>query len=199
MCGVLGATSGGTLLTGGCGRTPQRRAEFEAGSFATQLAFRQSVVPHLRRPHPLPPGSTRLAKYAGRVRRRRPWRRRAWWGNKVGDSSFEAAQRFACRLASGAFASVVGAAFGVAADLGDRDRVKGAVELPVPARVVAVSDGASGGRGQGAVPFAAAKALVGVAAGVDDFGEEPGGDQRADAVEVVKVVSAAVTSSVIWR
>src|SRR4249919_4022226 len=29
---------GGTLLNGGCGRTPQRRAELEAGSSATQLA-----------------------------------------------------------------------------------------------------------------------------------------------------------------
>ncbi len=75
----LGGTSGGTLLRGGCGRTPQRRAEFEAGSFATQLAFRQSVVPHLRRPHPLWPRSARPAGEAGWSERRHLQRRDAWW------------------------------------------------------------------------------------------------------------------------
>src|SRR5215213_6974578 len=75
----LGGTSGGTLLGGGCGRTPQRRAEFEAGSFATQLAFRQSVVPHLRRPHPLWPRSARPAGEAGWSERRHLQRRDAWW------------------------------------------------------------------------------------------------------------------------
>src|SRR5215211_2020745 len=75
----LGGTSGGTLLGGGCGRTPQRRAEFEAGSLATQLAFRQSVVPHLRRPHPLWPRSARPAGEAGWSARRHLQRRDAWW------------------------------------------------------------------------------------------------------------------------
>src|SRR5688572_24890819 len=79
MCEVLGGASGGTLLRGGCGRTPQRRAEFEAGSFATQLAFRQSVVPLLRRPHPLWPRSARPGGEAGWSERRHLLRRDAWW------------------------------------------------------------------------------------------------------------------------
>jgi hypothetical protein len=69
----------GTLLRGGCGRTPQRRAEFEAGSFATQLAFRQSVVPHLRRPHPLWPRSARLGGAARWPQRRHLQHRDALW------------------------------------------------------------------------------------------------------------------------
>ena len=112
------------------------------------LAVRPFVVPRLRRPHP------RQSRSAG------PTGAPEWGSggqggvgahgavDAVGDSSFEAAQRFAAGLAFGAFALVVGAAFGVTADLGDRDRVQRAVELPVPAGVVAVSDGASGGRRQ---------------------------------------------------
>ena len=50
-----------------------------AGSFATQFAFRQSVVPHLRRPHPLWPRSARPAGEAGWSERRHLQRRDAWW------------------------------------------------------------------------------------------------------------------------
>ena len=41
----------------------------------------------------------------------------------VGQSPLQASQRFAFCFAGAAFAFVVGAAFGVAADLGERDRV----------------------------------------------------------------------------
>jgi hypothetical protein len=45
--------------------------------------------------------------------------------HNVRQSPFQAAQGLPFRLAGGPFAFVVGAAFGVAADLGERDRVKG--------------------------------------------------------------------------
>src|SRR5215211_4437538 len=79
----------------------------------------------------------------------------------VGESPFQAAQGFPFRLAGSAFAFVVDAAFGVATNLGDGDGVEGPVELPIPARVEPVSDGATGGGGQrcGAVPLAAANAF----------------------------------------
>jgi hypothetical protein len=100
-------------------------------------------------------------------------------------SPFQAAEGFSFRLAGGAFAFVVGAAFGVAADLGERDRVEGPVELLVPAGVEPVSDGAAGGGRQrcGAVG-GGERVAIGVAVDVDDLGDEPGGDQRSDAVEV---------------
>src|SRR5215203_3244875 len=63
----------------------------------------------------------------------------------VGESPFQAAQGFPFRLAGSAFAFVVDAAFGVATNLGDGDCVEGPVELPIPARVEPVSDGATGG------------------------------------------------------
>src|SRR5829696_5654832 len=66
----------------------------------------------------------------------------------VGESPFQAAQGFPFRLAGSAFAFVVDAAFGVATNLGDGDCVEGPVELPIPARVEPVSDGATGGGGQ---------------------------------------------------
>ena len=53
----------------------------------------------------------------------------------VGQPPLEAAQGFAFGFAGGSFAFVVGPAFGVAANLGDRDRVERAVELPVPAGI----------------------------------------------------------------
>jgi hypothetical protein len=103
----------------------------------------------------------------------------------VGESPFQAAQGFPFRLAGSAFAFVVDAAFGVATNLGDGDCVEGPVELPIPARVEPVSDGATGGGGQrcGAVGCGE-RVPVGVAVDVDDFGDEPGGDQRSDAVQV---------------
>ena len=120
--------------------------------------------------------------------------------HNVGQSPFQAAQGFSFRLAGGPFAFVVGAAFGVAADLGERDRVKGPVELPVSAGVEPVPDGAAGGGRQrrGAVR-GGERVPVRVAADVDDLRDEPGRDQRADAYRSVNVVSAAATSLVIWR
>ena len=41
--------------------------------------LRQSVGPHLRRPHPLPPARARPAAKPGRRMRRRRRRRGAWW------------------------------------------------------------------------------------------------------------------------
>ena len=66
---------------------------------------------------------------------------------EVREQSFEAAEGFAAGFAFGSFALVVGAAFGVCADLGDRYRVERPVELPVPAAVQAVPhDATRGGR-----------------------------------------------------
>jgi hypothetical protein len=79
----------------------------------------------------------------------------------VGESPFEAAESFSFRLAGGAFAFVVGATFGVATDLGERDRAEGPVELPVPAGVEPVSDGAAGGgRQRTAKPSGASKTAI---------------------------------------
>jgi hypothetical protein len=116
--------------------------------------LRQSVGPHLRRPHPL--------------HQHWPDRRRGLGGgcvsagcvvahggeDDVGQSPFQAAEGFAFRFAGGAFAFVVGATFGVAADLGERDGVEGPVELAVPAGIEPVPE-----TGNGAVPFADANAF----------------------------------------
>src|SRR4029450_3871400 len=133
----------GTLLAGGCGRTPQRRAESEAGSSAPQLALgSQSGLICVDRTHSHQHG---------------PGRRRSLGGggvgagsivphggeHDVGESPFQAAEGFAFGFAGGAFAFVVGATFGVAADLGERDGVEGPVELAVSAGVEPVSDGAA--------------------------------------------------------
>src|SRR4051812_14265170 len=64
----------------------------------------------------------------------------------VGEPPFQAAEGFAFGLPGGAFAVVVGAAFGAGPDLGERERVEGAVELPVAAGVAAVPDRAPGRR-----------------------------------------------------
>ena len=77
--------------------------------------------------------------------------------DQVRQPSFEAAEGFAAGFAFGSFALVVGAAFGVCADLGDRYRVERPVELPVPAAVQAVSYGAPEEAGMGAVPLAVSK------------------------------------------
>ena len=57
--------------------------------------------------------------------------------------TFEAAEGFAAGLAFGSLAPVVGAALGVAADLGDRNGVERPVQLAVPAAVQAVPNGAT--------------------------------------------------------
>jgi hypothetical protein len=103
----------------------------------------------------------------------------------VGQFPFQAAQGFAVGFAGGSLALVVGAAFGVAADLGDRDRVERAVELPVPAGIEPVPHGPPGGGGQrGGAVGGGEGVAVGVAADIDELGEEPGCDQRPDAVQV---------------
>ena len=56
----------------------------------------------------------------------------------AGEESFEAADRFAARLAFGLFAFEVGAGGGVVARLRDRDSVEGGVELAVAAAVESV-------------------------------------------------------------
>src|SRR5215218_3464926 len=112
MCEVLGGTSGGTLLRGGCGRTPQRRAEFEAEAL----------------PRSLPSGSQSCLICVDRTHfgRDRPGRLGRLVGpsggiccvvthggeHDVGESPLQAAQGFSFRLAGSVFAFVVDAAFG---------------------------------------------------------------------------------------
>jgi hypothetical protein len=55
--------------------------------------------------------------------------------DQVRQPSFEAAEGFAAGFAFGSFAEIVGAAFGVCADLGDRYRVERTVELPIATAV----------------------------------------------------------------
>ena len=101
----------------------------------------------------------------------------------IGESSLEAAHGFAVGLSFSTFASVVGAAFGVGADLGECDGEEGAVELPVAAGVVAMPDGAPGRGRDGCGAVGCSEGLAGgVAADVDDLGQESGSDEWSDAV-----------------
>ena len=119
----------------------ERRSEeqgVEAGSSATQLAVRQSVVPLLRQLHPPRLGRSCACFRAGSRRVRRfglPPRAAGSGGDaesggslrsvgeigaqravdQVRQASFEAAEGFAAGFAFGSFALVVGAAFGVCA------------------------------------------------------------------------------------
>ena len=93
--------------------------------------------------------------------------------------------RFHRLLAVGALASVVGAAVGVEADLGDRGDVDHVVHPPVPGprepvAVLLAGGGVEGcGAGPGREPVA-----VGEPGDVADVGQDPGGDDGSDAVEV---------------
>jgi len=98
--------------------------------------------------------------------------------DEVGEAPFQAAEGFAFGLAFGAFALVVGAAFGVGADLGDRDCVAGPVQLPVPAAAEPLPYGPAGGRGQGSGAVGGGEVVPGrVAADVGDVAEDGARDR----------------------
>jgi antitoxin YefM len=102
----------------------------------------------------------------------------------VGEPALEAAQRLPARLSFGAFACVVGAAFGVGADLGDGDRVERPVQLSVAAAVEPVAHGAPGGGRDRRGPIRRGEGMPGrIAANVDDLGQDPRGDEDIDRVE----------------
>jgi hypothetical protein len=92
----------------------------------------------------------------------------------VGDPSLEAPHGLEMGLAGGAFASVVGASFGVEADLGGGRDVQHVVDLAVPGAGEAVSDLLAGGgiqrcgAGPGGEPVA-----VGEPGHVADVGQDP--------------------------
>jgi hypothetical protein len=97
-------------------------------------------------------------------------------------------QRSASGLVSfGPFAPVVGAALRVTTDSGERDEVQAAVELPVPAPVEPVSHCAPG-RGRNRCAAVRSRECVpsGVAAHIDDLGEDAGRDQHTDAVDAAQ-------------
>jgi hypothetical protein len=111
-----GGTSWGTLLEGGCGRSPQRSRVWRLEALLRSLPLgSQSCLVCDGRTHP------------GLVRRGQLpelWRLAvgvvAQGGeHDVGQFPLQAAQGFAFGFAGGSFALVVGPAFGVAADLGD--------------------------------------------------------------------------------
>jgi hypothetical protein len=203
----------------------ERRSEeqgVEAGSSPTQLAVRQSVVPLLRQPHPPP-----LRTVSGRVapcatvwaipERREPGGDAESGGSlrsvgevaaqravdQVREPSFEAAEGFAAGFAFGSFALVVGAAFGVCGDLGDRNGVERPVELPVAAAVEAVSYGSPRRCGDGCCSVGGGEVVPGgVAADVDDVADDGGRNDGADGANVKAVqqmlghASAAMTLDV---
>src|SRR5215217_4852625 len=166
----------------------ERRSEeqgVEAGSSATQLAVRQSVVPLLRQPHPPPSkdgtvfgpgravcdglGYPRAVGSGGDAESGGSLRSVGEIGaqravDQVRQPSFEAAEGFPAGFAFGSFAPGVGAAFSVCADLGERP-----VELPVPAAVQAVSYGATRGGRDGCGSVGGGEVVPGgVAADVGD-------------------------------
>ena len=106
----------------------------------------------------------------------------------VGQSSLQTAQRFHRGLAGGELAPVVGAAFGVVADLDDGGDVQHVVHPPVPGprqpvAVLVTGRGVQGcGAGPGREPVA-----VGEPGHVADVGQDPCGAGRADPEEVHQV------------
>ena len=96
----------------------------------------------------------------------------------VGEASLQAADGLAAALSFGAFALVVGAAFGVGADLGDRDRGEHPVELPVARAVEPMAGGAPKGSGDAGGGEGVARA---VAADVGDPAQDRGGADRSEA------------------
>jgi hypothetical protein len=105
--------------------------------------------------------------------------------DRIGQASFQAAQGFHRGLAGGEFPPVVGAAFGVVADLDDRHDVQDPVQAPVPGSGQVVPLLLTGGRvdrgGAGPRREVSLRAEPG---DVADVAEDPGGADRADAVEV---------------
>jgi hypothetical protein len=105
--------------------------------------------------------------------------------DQVRQPSFEAAEGFAAGFAFGSFPQIVGAAFGVCADLGDRNRVERAVELPVPAAVQPVSYGAPRRCRDGCCSVGGGEVVPGgVAADVGDVADDRGRNDSADAVDL---------------
>src|SRR5215211_3717363 len=129
----------------GAAESLQRRAGLRLEALSRSLPLgSQTCLVCVGRTHP------------GRVRRRQlPELRGLTVGvvahggeHDVGQFPLQAAQSFASGFAGGSFAFVVGPAFGVAADLGDRDGIERAVELSVPAGIEPVPHGPPGGGGQ---------------------------------------------------
>jgi hypothetical protein len=80
--------------------------------------------------------------------------------DQVGEASFEAAQGFSVGLALGAFAQVVGAAFGVGADLGDGIVYSARFSRRLPERLSRCRLVRPEEAGMGAEPLAAANACL---------------------------------------
>jgi hypothetical protein len=101
----------------------------------------------------------------------------------VGQASFQAAEGFSGCLALGEFASVVGAAFGVVAELDDGHDVEDSVDASVAGSGEAVASmvAAGGVDRSGAVP-AGEVVAVGESADVTDVAEDAGGTGGTDTV-----------------
>jgi hypothetical protein len=106
--------------------------------------------------------------------------------DEVGESTFEAAQRFFRGLALQAFAFVVATAGRVGlADLGHGHHVQRVVQAPVAGSGESVPDLLAGGGIDGCGAVVGGEVMpTGEAGDVFDFGQDPSGDQRPDAVEI---------------
>src|SRR5690606_18474362 len=103
----------------------------------------------------------------------------------VGQAALEAAQGLEGCLPGGEFASVVGAAFGVVAQLDDRGDVDDVVHPSVAGAREPVADLFTGGGVQGGGPGPGGEPVaVGEPGDVTDVGQDPGGAGRSDAVDV---------------
>jgi len=108
----------------------------------------------------------------------------------VGQPPFDAAQRFHAGLAGGELAAVVGAAFGVVAELDDGHDVQHPLDAPVPGprEPVALLLAGGGAGGRGAVPPGEV-AAVNETGNVTDVAEQPGSAGRSDAMEVLQAAA----------
>jgi hypothetical protein len=108
----------------------------------------------------------------------------------VGQPPFDAAQRFHAGLAGGQLAAVIGAAFGVVAQLHDGHDVQHPVDAPVPGprQPVTLLLARGGIDGRGAVPGGKV-AAVSETGDVTDVTGQPGGAGRADAIEVLQAAA----------
>ena len=103
----------------------------------------------------------------------------------VDQATLEAAHRRAGGLALGAFLGVVGLRQGLAAPLGQRDDVDGAVALTVAPEVHAVTVAVTGGHGDRGDAGEGGERRRGVdAQGAPQFAEQPRGDDRPHAAQL---------------
>jgi hypothetical protein len=101
----------------------------------------------------------------------------------IGESPFQAPQGFHRCLAGREFPLVVGAAFGVVADLDDGHDVQDPVQAPVPGSGQPVPLLLAGGGVDGGGAGPGGEVGLGPEAGdVADVAEDPGGADRADAI-----------------